>query len=351
MKRFAPPRKGLVRQEKYKTLLVDANGLLKNSYHGAKDEYNLDGVHIGGIYQFLTTLRKLLNENVFTKIYIFWDGKLSGKLRYDYYSEYKANRNKNYIDGSIPDDESLLMQKIKVTQYLDLLNIPQITDDVVESDDLISYYVLNKEDNEEIVICTNDMDISQHIQDDVILYLLNKKVYLTKNNFKDIFNYHYSNVKLIKILCGDTSDNIKGVAGLSENKLIEFVPEIVNQNIDMCFVITRCNELQEQRKINKQQPSKVLDNVINGKTKGVQGNDLYLINEIIIDLKKPLLTEYALNNYNDIIGNENIKEVDFKLIFNKIIEDGLNYKIKNEYISDYFLPYINYIQRFNNKIK
>jgi len=55
------------------TLLVDGDSLLKTAYHGAKDLYN-KGNHIGGIFQFLTMLRKVINENRFDKVFIFWDG-------------------------------------------------------------------------------------------------------------------------------------------------------------------------------------------------------------------------------------------------------------------------------------
>ena len=40
------------------TLLVDGDSLLKTAYFGAKDLYYKD-THIGGIFQFLTMLRKV----------------------------------------------------------------------------------------------------------------------------------------------------------------------------------------------------------------------------------------------------------------------------------------------------
>ena len=41
------------------TLVVDGDSLLKTAYHGAKDLY-YKGNHIGGIFQFLTMLRKVI---------------------------------------------------------------------------------------------------------------------------------------------------------------------------------------------------------------------------------------------------------------------------------------------------
>ena len=53
-----------------KTLLVDGNNLLKIGIHGVKDFFN-NGVHVGGIWHFINTLRKFLEENNYNKIVEF----------------------------------------------------------------------------------------------------------------------------------------------------------------------------------------------------------------------------------------------------------------------------------------
>ena len=80
-----------------KTLLVDGDSLLKTAYHGAKNLYYKE-THIGGIFQFLTMVRKMLNENKFDRVYVFWDGKFSGRLRYELYKDYKSNRGKDFYN-------------------------------------------------------------------------------------------------------------------------------------------------------------------------------------------------------------------------------------------------------------
>ena len=82
-----PPKDGS-RVKVLNTLLVDGNALFKTGYFGAKSEYNRQGEHVGGVYQFITVLRKLLNEDLYHQVYVFWDGKLSGKLRWEIYKEY-----------------------------------------------------------------------------------------------------------------------------------------------------------------------------------------------------------------------------------------------------------------------
>ena len=53
---------------KTRTLLVDSSYLLKRSFHGAKDTYTNKFGHIGGLYQFMTTLRKLIKEHLINKV-------------------------------------------------------------------------------------------------------------------------------------------------------------------------------------------------------------------------------------------------------------------------------------------
>ena len=57
-----PPRNGEKQVKKTNTLLIDGNALFKFSFLGAKNEYNQNGEHIGGLYSFLVIMRKLLNE-------------------------------------------------------------------------------------------------------------------------------------------------------------------------------------------------------------------------------------------------------------------------------------------------
>ena len=71
MSRKLPPRKGKV-IKKQEILLVDGNALYKRGFIGAKNQYNSEGKPIGGIYQFLTVLRKLLIIRLPT---LFLEGK------------------------------------------------------------------------------------------------------------------------------------------------------------------------------------------------------------------------------------------------------------------------------------
>ena len=171
----------LPERKKYtNTLLVDGDSLLKTAYYGAKDLYYKD-THIGGIFQFLTMLRKCLNEYRYDKVFIFWDGRFSGRLRYDLYKEYKANRDKNFYTPMDPSDPELFIQKERVKQYAEELFIRQFQDEIIEADDAIGYYCTTIKKNEKVVILSNDRDMCQLINNKVGVYLLNLKKIIYTN--------------------------------------------------------------------------------------------------------------------------------------------------------------------------
>ena len=62
-----------------KTLLVDGNNLLKIGIHGVKDFFN-NGVHVGGIWHFINTLRKFLEENNYNKIVVQRDVRFTPNI-------------------------------------------------------------------------------------------------------------------------------------------------------------------------------------------------------------------------------------------------------------------------------
>ena len=77
---------------KTRTLLVDASYLLQRSFHGAKDVYTQSFGHIGALYSFLTTVRKMIKEHMINKVILVWDGEGGGVQRYRIDNKYKANR-------------------------------------------------------------------------------------------------------------------------------------------------------------------------------------------------------------------------------------------------------------------
>jgi 5'-3' exonuclease len=340
-----PPKEG-ERIQIINTLLVDGNALFKTGFFGAKSEYNHHGQHIGGLYQFLTVLRKLLTENMYHKVYVFWDGLFSGKLRYQIYEPYKSGRGKDYINGTKTVDESEALQKKMVWNYLENLYIRQIQHNFVESDDFIGYYCLNGLENEKITICTNDRDMCQLISDNVRIYFCDLKNYVDKSNYSSYFCHHPENSSLIKIIIGDNSDTIKGVKGVKETTLLSLFPEIKEKKVTLNEIIEQAKVLQQKRIDSKQKPLKVLDNIINGVTDGVQGDRLYEINTALVDLKQPMITEDAIQELNDLKeGYFDTEDRGIKNVLAQMKKDGLEKTIGSNRYPDYLIPFKQLIER------
>lgn len=113
----------------------------------------------------------------------------------------------------------------------------------------------------------------------------------------------HENIVLEKIICGDASDNIKGIKGMGETTLLKLFPSLKNEKSSIDEVLEMTNTLLDERKQEKKKPLKALTNLIDRVTDGIQGKDIYEINKKIIDLSEPLLSEEAREELSESINN------------------------------------------------
>ncbi len=269
-----------------KTLLVDGNNLVKIGFHGVKDYYH-NGKHIGALWHFVNTIRRFIDEQNFDKVVVMWDGddnSSTRKLIYPQYKEQRRDRDNEYKLDSFTE------QKERIKQYLEDCYVRQINVDNNEADDLIAYYC-QISDNEQKTIYSGDKDLTQLISDKVsVYYPRTKETYQLGSKIKcDIYEFPHQNIKTYKILSGDKSDNIDGISGLGEKTLIKFFPELLEKPVTITDILQKAESLLKENKNNK-----TLQNLISGKTKsGVYGEEFFTINEKIINLSNPLITDDA----------------------------------------------------------
>ena len=269
-----------------KTLLVDGNNLVKIGFHGVKDYYH-NGKHIGALWHFVNTIRRFIDEQNFDKVVVMWDGddnSSTRKLIYPQYKEQRRDRDNEYKLDSFTE------QKERIKQYLEDCYVRQINVDNNEADDLIAYYC-QISDNEQKTIYSGDKDLTQLISDKVsVYYPRTKETYQLGSKIKcDIYEFPHQNIKTYKILSGDKSDNIDGISGLGEKTLIKFFPELLEKPVTITDILQKAENLLKENKNNK-----TLQNLISGKTKsGVRGEEFFTINEKIINLSNPLITDDA----------------------------------------------------------
>lgn len=341
-----PPRNGEPRKKIQNTLLVDGNALFKTAFNGAKNAYNQHGHHIGGIYQFLTTLRMLLTQDTYHRVYVFWDGNFSGLLRYEIYEPYKSERGKDFINGTQPIDVSELNQRQLVWEYLNEMYIRQLKHAIIEGDDFIAYYCSHKKPNEKITICTNDTDMAQLVSENIRIYFLHLKNYVDSSNFSSYFCYTINNARLVKTITGDTADSIKGIKGVGVPTLIKHFPEIGEREVQIEEIIEGAKKQLAERKVQKKPPLKVLENIVNRTTEGVQGNQIYEINHLLVDLSNPMMTPDGIREFNELIeGTLDDGGRDLKKVLEYMKRDGLDKAIGEYRYPEYLIPFKELIQR------
>ena len=269
-----------------KTLIIDGNNLLKIGFHGVRDFYH-EGRHVGGTWHFINTIRRFIEEQNFDKVVVFWDGNSNSSARKLIYPQYKEHRRSDFNEFK---QDSFNEQKERIKQYLEEMFVRQIVIDNNEADDLIAYYCQISED-EIKTIFSGDKDLTQLISDKVSIYSPNsKQVYKNGDKIKIQFHeFPHQNIKTYKILSGDKSDNIDGIYYLGEKTLVKLFPELLDRTVTITDILLKAETLLKEDKDNK-----ALQNLLSGKTKtGVYGDEFFIINEKIVDLSKPLITDDA----------------------------------------------------------
>lgn len=368
------------------TLLIDGNNLLRQCM--ADTKVNAEGIHYGGIFQFFLQIKLMMKDLRYDYVYVVFDDSESGILRYQYYKEYKANRDKKYaqqmmtIDGEteywkrlnrtlksmehaiynkkkkkqLTEEEEAAAEERKrkkeivdenfererniIMMYCVEIGIRVLFDDKTEGDDFIAYYVLHKVPEERIVIVSTDNDLTQLISPTVNVYNRMLKKYLKLANFKTIKGYPVENVVLRKVLCGDASDNIGNIKGLSESRLMELMPEIAERPVTIEEVKNRAKEKIDERVEQKKKPLQWHENIVNGVSNKEYDGDFYEINTKIIDLSHPLLTKSAEDDIESMMYAPMDPEGrSFENLYEMIKRDGIEDLINLDTFSKFFIPF------------
>ena len=351
------------------TLVIDGNSVMKRAM--VNTSIDTKGKECGMVLQSLITIREVIGIRDFDHCYFMMDGDGSGQLRAYLYEDYKANRDKHYFTmpateydrkldeymrrciayhnrvnakkekvRSETEDESFLRQRDILAEILETLSIRTFMYQDVEGDDLIAYYVKNKEPNEKIIIVSGDRDLTQLISDDVMVYILDKKTYVHKNNEIKELGMPSENIVLKKMICGDSSDNIKGIKGVGETTLQKLFPDILTRPMTLDEIISQANQINEQRAKEKKKPLLACTNIVERNTDGIQGKDIYEINNRLIDLSDPLLTDEAKNDLDEKLGAPlDTDGRDFRTLYQIIRSNNLYTLYKDDNFSKFFAPF------------
>ena len=355
------------------TLLLDMNSIMKMSLVDTRCGGN--GYQYGMVFQTLLQIKMMLEKKTWDSVYAIYDGDNSGYLRYKFYKDYKANRDKNYMEHSTEtqydkyisdyvhkvmeysrkkksakkneentskakyedENENFQRQREIIFSILEEVSFRQIICEDVEGDDIIAQYVKERDKHENIVIVSSDRDLTQLISENVAVYIPKLKKFITPKNDKELLGCPACNILLKKQICGDSSDNIKGIKGMGETTLFKYFPKILTEKVELDTIIKESKKINEERIKVKKKPIQSLDNLVNRITDGSQGKDIFEVNKKIIDLSEPLLTEAALSEFhelkNSVIDPEGRS---FENIYNIIIKNKMTDLLNDSHFSTFF---------------
>jgi len=325
-------------------LLVDGDNLLTIGFFGLKNHF-YKGEHIGGLYHFINTLRRMIEIHHLDKVVVFWDGQDGSLTRKRFYHQYKENRKSRIRTEE--EVHSYGKQRNRVKQYLEELFVRQGEYEFCETDDNIAYYSQNSP-KENKIIYSSDGDLTQLVSENTKLFNpSHSKIYQPN----DMFVYDHEqiliqNIKLVKMVCGDPSDNIAGIKSLGVRRLISMVPEIKTQEISVSFILERFNELFEQDRDNK-----LVKNLLTGVTKyGVLGDEFFNVNSKIVSLDEPFLTDDAVDSINSLINDTIDPEGrSYKNTMKMMMEDGIFLLLPKS--DDAWIKFLNPFLRLTRKEK
>ena len=112
------------------------------------------------------------------------------------------------------------------------------------------------------MIISSDRDFYQLLDERTIIYSPTWKRFVTKKEVSDKFNISASNFCLAKSICGDPSDNIKGVKGAGFKTIAKRFPDLSEEGD---FTISEILEIS-RKKLQEKNPPKIFREIANNES-------------------------------------------------------------------------------------
>ena len=339
-------------------ILIDGHSIAFRAFYALPDSLvTKEGFPTNVIHGFLMMISKIIKDFDTDKLIITWD--VSKKtFRTDLYKDYKGNRK------SAPDEFKI---QVKVLQKLiEKFNIPQVSVEGYEADDVLG--TLSKsfnDNNEEVLIVTGDRDSFQLIGDKTnVLYTkrgISEVERFGKAEFEEKYKISTSQYIEYLGLKGDSSDNIPGLPGVGEKTAINLLSDYENieniyKNLDDLTPKLR-NTFQDNKDLlmlSKDLATIKKDLDINLPETKIK--DSIFFNEEVLDNAKDEIMKYELTRFlgerKDTTQINNSEELEIELIKEKIADESiiLNFENKNYFVTNNSIGEFESLEQFNNVI-
>jgi len=203
---------------KNRFVIIDGNAILHRAWHAMPPLATKDGRLVSAAYGFTVMLLKVYKDLKPTHLAVTFDLP-GGTFRHEAYEEYKAQRVKQ------PDE--LYAQIPMVKDILSGFHVPVYEMPGFEADDVIGTLSKIAPKDTEVIIVTGDRDTLQLVDD-------RTSVYTQRKGMSDIVVYDPAAVRErygldpaqmidYKAMCGDPSDNLKGLKGIGDKGATELL--------------------------------------------------------------------------------------------------------------------------------
>ena len=237
-----------------RVLIIDGTNIFLRSYV-VNPTLNRNGEPAGGLFGSLQSLQKFIRESMPDTIIWAWDGAGGSKRRKQADKNYKAGRlppKLNWDAGGMSEEEKFAnknWQIIRLTEYLSCLPIFQFMFDNVEGDDVISYCAQHEKFKEWFkVIVSADKDFIQLLNNRTVLFRPTQKEVLTVKKVVEEYQIHPNNFLLARAICGDSSDNLKGVGGVGLPTVAKRFPSLKEEKQYLITdIIETCKKIEDKK--------------------------------------------------------------------------------------------------------
>jgi DNA polymerase-1 len=199
------------RSQKKRLFLIDGMSQIYRAYYALPSLSNSKGLPTNAVYGFTMMLRKLITSEKPDYLGVAFDSP-ERTFRHDKFEAYKATRTK------MPDD--LTLQIPYIARLCEALHVPIVREPGFEADDIIGTLTTKAEKaGLDVVIVTNDKDLSQLVTDHVKLLRTERTGDMKLVDAKGVeekLGVPPSQVVELLGLWGDTIDNIPGAPGIGE---------------------------------------------------------------------------------------------------------------------------------------
>ena len=339
-------------------LLIDGHSIAFRAFYALPETLvTSKGFPTNVIHGFLMMLSKLTSSYDCEKLIVTWDVSKS-TFRTEMYKEYKGNRK------SAPDNFKIQIKALQ--QILSEFNIPQISLDGFEADDVLG--TLSKqfdEKEEKTLIVTGDRDSYQLISKNInILYtkrgISNTDVYDEKL-FIEKFKINVEQYIEYLALKGDPSDNIPGLPGVGEKTAINLLLE--HKNIKNIYnnLGSLTPKLQQTFSENSEllELSKKLATIkrdLEIEIPKVNFSETIFKNNNVLESSADLINEYELNSFfkntkdKSSVSKNEIKELvtyEYKIKQESLV---FSYQDKNIFVNEEEVGIFTSLEQFKNPI-